>query len=368
MNGHITSATYKNYSNDNIGRFYGMLKVRIDDVWPVDHRENNSVSLYGTPSVQYYCRIIGSQYDGSYISNVMDACAWGGQYNYSEVVRMGVEEQGQMSTTGDKAPSLTNGDFALVMFVNGDMNQGVIVHGFPHPQNKRIGAKIADGRRVRFEYNGIEFHIDKMSNLRIRHLGRKSPKGTVENTKGVGSEWILYENGDAEFNANGGSGDDIAVESSGTSKDLRIKFSKETKKLEIYANTNEVVLDSNGTKITDKNSNIIELNSSGAKITDKNSNTVEMKSGEVSVKESGGGTLKLAGNKVGLGGSSAELLQQISDQLDKLSTLFNAVATHSHLGNLGFPSGPPTTQAQWTTAASDMTTIKGKIDGIKGGI
>jgi hypothetical protein len=190
-----------------------------------------------------------------------------------------------------------------------------------------------------------------MSNLRIRHLGRKSPKGTVENTKGVGSEWILYENGDTEFNANGGSGDDIAVESSGTSKDLRIKFTKETKKLEIYANTNEVVLDSNGTKITDKNSNI-----------------VEMKSGEVSIKESGGGTLKLAGDKVGLGGSSAELLQQISDQLDKLKTLFQTVATHTHLGNLGFPSGPPTTQSAWTTASSDMTTIKAKIDGIKGGI
>lgn len=132
----------------------------------------------------------------------------------------------------------------------------------------------------------------------------------------------------------------------------------------------ELLIDGNTkeTKIHDHHANIIVIGPDGVKVTDKNANIIEMKADTVTVKESGGGTLKLGSNKVGLGGSSAELLDQISQQLEKLSTLFQTVAPHTHIGNLGYPTAPADVMSAWTTAKGDMDTIKGKIDGIKGGI
>lgn len=88
--------------------------------------------------------------------------------------------------------------------------------------------------------------------------------------------------------------------------------------------------------------------------------------GLIHLKDNGTGALKIQGDKVALGASSAELLQQVSDQLQKHITMANAEATHTHLGNLGYPTAAPSTQSDWTTLASDLTAIKALVDGIKG--
>lgn len=83
------------------------------------------------------------------------------------------------------------------------------------------------------------------------------------------------------------------------------------------------------------------------------------------------GTAKLALNKgtVALGANGIELLQKISDSLDKLITWADSVgSTHTHIGNLGYETAPPTQASGYTQLGSDLSTIKSAIDSIKGSL
>ena len=92
-------------------------------------------------------------------------------------------------------------------------------------------------------------------------------------------------------------------------------------------------------------------------------------SDSIIAEDSAGAKLKISGGKVGLGTSSAELLEQISLQLQELITWTNTVAAvHTHQGNLGYPTTPPTQATGYTNLGTQLTTIKGKVDSIKGGV
>lgn len=87
--------------------------------------------------------------------------------------------------------------------------------------------------------------------------------------------------------------------------------------------------------------------------------------GDINIEASGGAKGKFAGGQVAFGTDSTELLQQISDQLADLQSLFSTVAPHTHIGNLGYPSAPPDTQAAWSASSATMGSIKALIDSIK---
>ena len=87
--------------------------------------------------------------------------------------------------------------------------------------------------------------------------------------------------------------------------------------------------------------------------------------GDINIEASGGAKGKFAGGQVAFGTDSTELLQQISDQLADLQSLFSTVAPHTHIGNLGYPSAPPDTQAAWQASSGTMASIKALIDSIK---
>jgi hypothetical protein len=95
---------------------------------------------------------------------------------------------------------------------------------------------------------------------------------------------------------------------------------------------------------------------------------VDGSSGTIELKDNGTGKLKITGDKIALGASSAELLQQISDALQELITLFGTVATHTHVSNLGYPSAPPDTAGDWSSASGALSAIKSLVDGIKGSL
>ena len=83
----------------------------------------------------------------------------------------------------------------------------------------------------------------------------------------------------------------------------------------------------------------------------------------------GSAELNLKVDKVALGAQGIELLQQISDSLNKLIQWANTVgAVHDHIGNLGYPSAPPTQASDYTQLGSDLQTIRGNIDTIKGSL
>lgn len=104
-------------------------------------------------------------------------------------------------------------------------------------------------------------------------------------------------------------------------------------------------------------------------VADANNALVKITDNKITLSTAGGATLNLSQGKVALGANGTELLQQISDQLQKIITFLNAVdSTHTHIGNLGYDTAPPTQASDFTQLGSDLSTIKGKIDSIKGTI
>jgi hypothetical protein len=90
-------------------------------------------------------------------------------------------------------------------------------------------------------------------------------------------------------------------------------------------------------------------------------------SGSVTIKGSGA-TLKLSKGKVGIGGSSAELLDLFDKLLKQMDTLLSAMAQETHLSNLGYPSAPPLNAASYAAVQTQVAAIKTSLGTIKGGI
>lgn len=100
---------------------------------------------------------------------------------------------------------------------------------------------------------------------------------------------------------------------------------------------------------------------------DSSSLTLTKSIDDALLKTKGGAEFHAKGDKISLGAQGIELLDQIVQFLDKLTSfLRNTDATHDHLGNLGYPTSPPETAADFITAATDIDAIKAKIAQIKG--
>jgi len=190
--GHVFSSNIKQYTPiANPKQYLGLLKVKIEEVIYTDDSRNYTQERFGVKIVQYVCRVIGSQYDGNYLKNVVNASSLGGQYNYSEVVRTGIEQGARVTGSGDRRPSLSPGDYALVLCLFGDLESGVIISGFPHPQCEEIGATKEDGTRSVWEFNGVKISVDKDSNIAVEQVGRKDQKGVIENPEAVGTSFSI---------------------------------------------------------------------------------------------------------------------------------------------------------------------------------
>lgn len=82
-----------------------------------------------------------------------------------------------------------------------------------------------------------------------------------------------------------------------------------------------------------------------------------------------GGKAKLTGNTIALGTDAVELLDEISQALEALINLTLSMSTEVHSTcNLGYPSSPPANAADYTQANTLLTSIKGRLDSIKGTI
>lgn len=85
--------------------------------------------------------------------------------------------------------------------------------------------------------------------------------------------------------------------------------------------------------------------------------------------EASGAKARLGNGRVAFGASGIELLQKISDALDKIATWAGTTgATHTHIGNLGIPTLAPMEAAQYIQLQGDLTKLKVDIDTIKGSL
>jgi uncharacterized protein involved in type VI secretion and phage assembly len=106
-------------------------------------------------------------------------------------------------------------------------------------------------------------------------------------------------------------------------------------------NENRILFSSKGITITGRD-NTVTMGDDGVVIEDRNGNTVTQESSGTTVKDANGNEIVMGPAGIRLGSGSAAdpfvLGQQFAAQVQSFMT---ALATHTHVGNLGAPTSPP---------------------------
>lgn len=100
----------------------------------------------------------------------------------------------------------TNGSQVLLMCIDGrsDASSAVIIGGVSVKNSQRILKKYKreDGQFYDFNFNGINFNINKNGELKFEFSSPIDLKGKLANEKAAGSKWFIDKNGRIEFNDN----------------------------------------------------------------------------------------------------------------------------------------------------------------------
>lgn len=345
------------------------------DVTYVDDA-NNITKNGDNPQVLYKVVILGGFKEGQTISNVRAGSLLGGNYNFHEQVYR------KSSKILNKDPLNTHdGDIVFVQFIQGDPKAPIILGCGTNALDKdNTGATKLLGPQNVIQYNGVHQLINKTGEFQITRKGGifDEKKGYFIPVDSTTEKSDSKETFQAKFHLL----DNKMLWSDPKSS---ILFEKDTQKytlsvgksgegddaLPMYTKVIDGVIEKSIT--TYKSGLIIEEDGAGDKIitTFKSGLKIEEDGtgDKVKITTAGGAVIKVEGGKVAIGSSSAELLQQISDTLDKIKTWAETVGSvHTHLGNLGYTTAPPDQSGDYTALGGDLGTIKGLIDGIKGTI
>jgi hypothetical protein len=226
------------------------------------------------------------------------------------------------------------------MFIEGNGDFPVIVGSRAHlrrRENPDFKKPIKSlGVHERYEFNGIEFLIDKDGSLEVSQVGVKDAKKAGELSLGSPApktapaiknpEAILPSPTKITLSKNG----DFSV--SVSDEQLAMQFTKATKKFELTAGV-------------------------GAKI------TVDGASDVITAETKLGSKLKLGNGKVGLGSASGEVVELLAEATDRLIDVATKLSVTQ--GNLGYPIS---TAADFLALVQEMIPIKTKLAQIGGGI
>ena len=304
---------------------------QIDKVHFIDDQSNMSKKF-----VEYDVSARDEKGGQSTFRNVRYMALLGGSNDFEETIM----EPSEHATTGkldaSNFASNKNGTMVLLAFIHGSKDKPFIVGAIPHP--KKDGAKRADGIRKKGEFRGIQWEVNKDGEFTLTYNGNRLPNGKLART----------DSGPTKIKI-----DKAGVFTIIDNKGQKFEINRTVKTIS-FSNGTTVIFDGENDKVTVKTT-------AGANV------VIDGKNNAVTLKDNGSGEIKISGDKIAIGASSAELLQQISDALQKLITWANTVgAVHDHIGNLGYPTSPPEQASDYTQLGSDLSTIKGKVDGIKG--
>lgn len=323
-----------------------------------------------TGFLEYIVVINHNEYYG-----VLDMTLGGGIFNNHTRIRKGAEnidvQSGQPDADFDERK---DGEQVWCLFIGGDEDQPIIVGSKNHVRIGEVNTEYTNptkdlGVYERYEFNGLEKVIDKDGNLTLTLKGAKtlpavgnqfkSKDPTLDDYKGT--FYKIHNNGTIELDLKLKTNilidpvNDIITIKNGDGTIFTINGADDY--ISLKANTGlEYKLEGDGDKFSFTTVGGTKMILDG----DGDIATVETNAG---------GRMKITGGKVGIGGPTAELLQQISDQLQRLITLTGTNMTaETHTGNLGYPSSPPLNAASYATVSGQLTGIKALVDGIKGGI
>lgn len=105
------------------------------------------------------------------IKNAVTLNSLGGINDYSEIIyKEKTKTYVQGSDGGKAAPENVNGDIVALFFLEGNETMPVILGPWSHKKNTQ-GATKTDGHRIKGEYNGVEWEINKDGEFIVTMLG-----------------------------------------------------------------------------------------------------------------------------------------------------------------------------------------------------
>lgn len=342
---HVKSRAYSGTSDRNQG--FGVVRGYIKKVIHVDDKENI------TGYLEYVVIIDGHDHFG-----VLDATQLGGIFNNHVKVRKGqTPELDVRSMNPSSTEDKKNGDLVWCIFIRGSVEKPLIIGAGEHPrisENSDYKSPTKSlGEFERYEFNGVEFMIDKDGNFTVTQLGLKNQK-----TGKAAPPQTGY----------------IKVDKTGN---FEIKTTLGTIAKIIDSPSEIEISSASGDKINVSATNGIQAEvATGVKLSMKDGKygveapsdiTVVSSAGSVTVEGVGGAKMKLGTAKVGLGGPGGEIVDLLEQVLSQLDTLTTQMQAETHPTAVG-PSGPPVNAAAYGLVQTALGLIKGKVTAIKGGI
>lgn len=321
--GSIQSANLPAFSKlakNRIDRDFGIYRCMVSRIHFVDDPLNTT---YGNKQVTYEALVLGGPREGQILQNVKAMSDYGGQYNYSEKIYRPISIRNFQNTP----LSNLDGDIVFVGFLQGNTRAPVILGAGVQPQDINfIGATSSNGYIDQRQFNGIYQLINKNGEYLLQRKG-----GTIDPNSGV-----------------------FVPDSEGNVSSINLQQEQIICQVGAGAITHTLDGAAETMTVTFQSGMTVTLNG---------------QADSAQIKTSGGGEINIVAGKIAIGAGSTELLDQLSKALTKLATFFNSVdSSHTHLGNLGYPTAPPTQASGFSQIGSDLTAIQGMIDGIKGAL
>jgi hypothetical protein len=371
-----------------------------------------------TGELEYIVTIRGQDYYG-----VPDTYHSGGIFSNHIRVRRGAEaispiELGIATALGGGKDMVfeekKDGEFVWCAFLGGNNDHPVILGSAIHPrlvenpEYSNFKPTKDKGEFERFEFNGYEFMVDKEANLTIKHIGQKkfvggillpvpvNPEATLPNPSQI--QWM--KNGDffidindsllktsyikAEAKITHELGPGLKIEHDGigdkttfttvTGLVFSLEGSVADKVTITTALGTEFSVDGASDAVNIKAVFGDELSVSaadGIKGSTPSGTSLLFKLGAVEL-EGTGGKLKLFGGQIGIGGAAGELvdecikwIDQSIAHCDEQINILTALQAETHIGNLGYPTGPPINLAAYAASQVAVTAIKVQMTAVK---
>jgi hypothetical protein len=245
--------------------------------------------------------------------NVPSLAALGGFNDYEETIF----EPNEASLSGKNDATNTfqnkNGSLVAVAFFGGNYQRPLIIGAFSHPKNQRRTSK--DGISHVKVFRGVKTEINKDGEWSVTYQSPNSPDGKPT-AAATGPSFIkLNKAGGLVFSLKDGTikqTNDVDAEKTDFDykSGLKVTFDGKTDKV--------TMLTKGGTKIEIDGNSLITLTAGSSII------KIDGSSGKI----------ELSGNLVDVG-TGASALAVLGPQLSAW------LASHTHIGNLGFPTSPP---------------------------
>lgn len=151
------------------------IRCQVQVIYPIDHPNNLRKNVVE-------CRVVRID-TGKVIDNVPIYGGFDGLEDFSEYIPQSNTRDLRGSTLTEKTPpQFTDGDYCIVMFINGNIRDPYIDKFIPHPsrQGRSLKASMADGRKLTIaRMNGTQVYIDKNGNLTIENLDTDAKRNPV---------------------------------------------------------------------------------------------------------------------------------------------------------------------------------------------